>query len=173
MIEDPLQMNDWGIKKFFIVVLIIQISVLCLAILTGLGISVPLLPQIIGFIYITFLPGIIILRILRLHRLGTIVTLLYTVGLSLTFNMFLGFLINFIYPAIGIAHPISPIPLFTTWAIILGLLCGCAYLRDKNYSDTDGWKLADLLSPSVLFFLQHSSSFGQNLLSVFSGNPLA
>lgn len=153
MIDDPLQMNDWGIKKFLIVVFSFQIFLLCLAALSGLGIEIPLVPQIIGFIYLTFLPGVVILRILRMHRLGSVVTLLYAVGLSVTFNMFLGFLINFVYPAIGIAHPISPIPLFTTWIIVLGLLCICAYLRDKNYSYSNAWRLADLLSPSVLFFI--------------------
>ena len=150
--DNPLQMNDWGIKKFFIVVLSFQISMLGLAVLSGFDITIPILPQVLGFIYLTLLPGIIILRLLRMHRLGSIVTLLYTVGLSLTFNMFLGFSLNFIYLAIGIAHPISLIPLFSTWAIVLGLLCIGAYLRDRNYSYPNNWKLAELLSPSVLFF---------------------
>jgi len=153
MIDDPLQMNDWGIKNFLIVVFSFQISLLGLAALSSMGIEIPLVPQIIGFIYLTFLPGIVILRILRMHRLGSVVTLLYAVGLSVTFNMFLGFLINFVYPAIGIAHPISLVPLFITWIIVLGLLCIGAYLRDKNYSYPNDWKLAELLSPSVLFFI--------------------
>lgn len=153
MIDDPLQMNDWGIKKFLIVVGSFQISVLCLAALGSLGIAITLIPQIIGFIYLTFLPGVIILRILRMHRLGSVVSLLYAVGLSVTFNMFLGFLINLVYPMVGIAHPISPVPLFATWTIVLGLLCICAYLRDKDYSHPDEWKLTELLSPPVLFFM--------------------
>jgi uncharacterized membrane protein len=88
-----------------------------------------------------------------MHRLGSIVTVLFTVGLSLTFNMFLGFLVNFIYPVIGITHPITLIPLFTTWAVVLGLLSVTAYLRDKNYSCQHDLKLAELLSPAVLLFI--------------------
>jgi uncharacterized membrane protein len=146
-------MNDWEIKKFLIVVLVVQILVLGSAVLNSLGVAIPFVPQISGFIYLTFLPGVIILRILRMHRLGSIVTLLYTVGLSLTFNMFLGFLINFVYPVIGIANPISPFPLFATYTFVLGLLCIGAYLRDKDNSYRNDWNLAELLSPSVLFFI--------------------
>ena len=153
MIDDPLQMNDWGIKKFLIVVFSFQISLLGLATLSSLGIEIPLVPQIIGFIYLTFLPGVVILRIFRMHRLGSVVTLLYAVGLSLTFNMFLGFLINFFYPAIGVAHPISPAPLFTTWIIVLGLLSIVAWMRDKNFAYTTGWKPVVILSPYVLLFI--------------------
>ena len=153
MIGNPLQMNDWAIKRFLITILICQIILLILAILSNFGITIPLIQQIIGFIYLTILPGAIILRIMRMHNQGSIITLLYTVGLSLTFNMFLGFLINLIYPTVGIAHPISPLPLFITWAVVLGLLCGGAYLRDKNNSYPTDLKLAELLSPSVLVFI--------------------
>lgn len=54
---------------------------------------------------------------------------------------------------IGISHPISCIPLFATWTIVLGLLCVGAYLTDKNYSYPNELKLAELLSPSVLLFI--------------------
>jgi len=33
------------------------------------GLQIPILRQLIGFIYLTFIPGIIILRILKLHKL--------------------------------------------------------------------------------------------------------
>lgn len=57
MIDDPLQMNDWGIKKFLIAVCAFQISVLGLAEVSSLGITIPMIPQIVGFIYLTFFPG--------------------------------------------------------------------------------------------------------------------
>jgi uncharacterized membrane protein len=153
MIDNPLQMNDWGIKKFLIVCGVFQVALLILAGLTVIGITVPVLPQIVGFIYLTFLPGLIILRIMRMHRQGTIITLLYTVGLSLTFNMFLGFLINLIYPLVGIVHPISPVPLFVTWAILLGLLCLFAFLRDRDYSYPGELELAKLPASALFFVL--------------------
>ena len=87
-------MNDWKNKKFVSVVLIVQLTMLGLVGLGALGFDIPVLRQIVGFVYLTFLPGIIILRLLKLHELGPVRTLLYSVGLSLAFNMFLGFLIN-------------------------------------------------------------------------------
>ena len=73
-------MNDWGIRKFLKVVLAIHLA-FCGAIgLDIVGLQIPILRQLIGFIYLTFIPGVIILRILKLHKLGSIETLLYSVG---------------------------------------------------------------------------------------------
>jgi uncharacterized membrane protein len=78
--DNPLQMVDWEIRKFLKVVLVAQLVMLGLVGLSALGFGIPVLTQIVGFIYLTFIPGIIILRILRLHELGSVRTLLYSVG---------------------------------------------------------------------------------------------
>jgi uncharacterized membrane protein len=153
MIDNPLQMNDWGINKFLISIGVVQFALICVDVLNCIGIFIPLLPQIIGIIYLLFIPGIIILRILRMHNLGSAVTLLYTVGLSLVFDMFLGFLVNFGLPQIGIAQPVSLLPLLISWAIVLGILCFVAWARDKQYSGKTGWKPSVILSPAVLIFI--------------------
>ena len=93
-INNPLQMNDWEIKKFLTVVLAIQLAMWGVIGLDYIGLQIPILRQLIGFIYLTFVPGIIILRILKLHKLGNIETLLYTVGLSIATLMFTGLLMN-------------------------------------------------------------------------------
>ena len=82
-INNPFQMNDWEIKKFLTVVLAIQFALWGVIGLDAMGLQIPILRQLIGFIYLTFIPGIIILRILKLHKLGNIETVLYTVGLSI------------------------------------------------------------------------------------------
>jgi len=153
MIDNPLQMSDWGIKKFLKVVLVVQLVMLGLVGLSALGFGIPALTQIVGFIYLAFLPGIIILRILRLHRLGTVRMLLYSVGLSLAFSMFLGFFINMLYPLIGISKPISTLPLITTWTVMLALLCFIAYKRDKGFFISSHLKGGELLSPPVLLLI--------------------
>lgn len=53
-----------------------------LAGLATLGFDITMLRQIVGFIYLTFIPGFLILRVLKLNRLGIIDTLLHSVGLS-------------------------------------------------------------------------------------------
>ena len=52
--------------------------------------EIPVLGQIVGFIVLTFIPGFLILRIIKPHKLGVTESLLYSVGLSIAFVMFLG-----------------------------------------------------------------------------------
>ena len=66
-------MNDWEIKKFLSVILSIQLALWGVIGLDAMGIQIPIIRQLIGFIYLTFVPGILILRILKLHNLGNIV----------------------------------------------------------------------------------------------------
>lgn len=153
MIDNPLQANDWEIKKLLKAVLVVQLAMLGLMGLSALGLQIPVLTQTVGFLYLSFIPGVIILRILRLHQLGTVKTLLYSVGLSLAFNMFLGFLINMLYPHIGISRPISTLPLIITWAVVLGLLSFVAYKRDKGFFVPSHFKVGSLLCPPVLLFI--------------------
>ena len=68
-ISNPLQMNDWGIKKFLKVILAIQVMVWVLVGLEASGMHIPFLTELVGFIYLTFVPGVVILRIFRLHKL--------------------------------------------------------------------------------------------------------
>lgn len=153
MIDNPLQMNDWEINKFLSVVFVVQLAMLVLVGLGALGFDIPAVRQIVGFVYLTFIPGLLILRILKLHKLGAARTLLYLVGLSLAFNMFLGFLINIFYPHIGISKPISTLPVIITWTVVLGLLCFIAYKRDKDFSMPSHFNVRELLSPPVLFLI--------------------
>ena len=121
-ISNPLQMNDWGIKKFFTVVLTIQLAVWGVIGLDAIGLEVPVLRQVIGLAYLSFVPGVVILRILRLHRLGSIETLLYSVGLSLATVMFGGAIINTVYPLFGISKPISLMPLMVSFTVLINLM---------------------------------------------------
>jgi len=129
------QMNDWKFKKFIIFVIALQLSFWGIFLLNGIGIEVPLLKQLIGFIYLVFIPGMLFLRIFRLHRLGNIKASLFSVGLSLSFLMFLGFLINSIYPLFGIKEPLSTFNLIITISITTIILCILAYLRDHKFED--------------------------------------
>jgi uncharacterized membrane protein len=150
-INNPFQMNDWEIKKFLKVVLTIQLAVGIAIGLDAIGLQIPILRQFIGFIYLTFVPGILILRIVKLHKLGNIETLLYTVGLSLATLMFTGFFMNMIYPFFGISGPISFVPLIITISVVIIILCILSYVRDKDFSDLSFIDTEEILSPPVLF----------------------
>ena len=55
-INNPFQMNDWGIGKFLKVVLAIQLAVFGVIGLDAMGLQIPILRQFIAFIYLTFIP---------------------------------------------------------------------------------------------------------------------
>ncbi|MFC1918748.1 DUF2206 domain-containing protein [Chloroflexota bacterium] len=152
-IINPIQINDWGIRRFLSVVLTIQLLLWGLLGLEALGLPIPVIRQIVSFIYLLYIPGILIIRILKLHRLGTIETLLYSVGLSIATIMFTGAVINTVYPPMGISSPISLISLTITMSAIIPILSVIAYCRDKDFSDLDNISVSGLFSPQVLFLL--------------------
>ena len=173
-LNNPLQINDWEIKKFLKVVLAIQLAVLGVIGLDAIGLQIPILRQFIGFIYLTFVPGIIILRILKLHKLGNIETILYTVGLSIATLMFTGLFMNTVYPLFGISGPISITPLIITISVAVLILCILSYIRDKDFSDPNYIDVKDVFSPPALFLclIPFLSIFGTYLVNFYQNNIL-
>lgn len=173
-IDNPFQMNDWNIKKFLHIILAIQLAMWGFIGLDTISLQFPILRQLVGFIYLSFIPGIIILRILKLHKLGNIETLLYSAGLSISLLMFTGFLMNMAYPLIGISKPISLIPLIITISAVVLILCALSYMRDKEFSDPSCIELRDVLSPPVLFLctLPLLAVFGTYLVNYYQSNIL-
>jgi len=145
--------NDWPIKKCLGLSLVILLATLGLIGLAGAGFDVPGLRQIVGFILLTFIPGILILRILRIHEVGIIESLLYSVGLSLAFVIFCGVVANFIWPVIGISRPISAFPIMAALTIFTLILMLVAYRRDKGFAAPVLTRPATALSPAVLFLI--------------------
>jgi len=125
--------NDWQIKKCLTVSLSLLLAIFTLIGLAALGFDIPCLRQIVGFILVTFVPGMLLLRIFKIHNISIIESLLYSVGLSLAFAMAVGVVANFALPPLGIPHPITLAPVTITFTALLLLLCFLAYVRDKDF----------------------------------------
>jgi uncharacterized membrane protein len=167
-------MNDWEINKFLRTILTIQILVLSLSGLDLIGLNIPILKELIAFIYLIFVPGILILRVLRLHNLSNIETLLYTIGLSISSLMFLGFFINFLYPLFGISKPLTINYLLITITVFVLFLSILSYFIDKNFSAPDYIDSKDLTSPTSLFLclIPFLAIFGTYLMNFYKINIL-
>ncbi|UXM85420.1 DUF2206 domain-containing protein [Methanococcus aeolicus] len=175
MIQNPFKLQNWKFKKFLMVILFFQLSLLGLFALNKLGVNTPIIRPLIGFIYLSFIPGYLLLRILRLHKLSTIESFLYALGLSLFMDMFVGFLMNIFYPILGITDkPISEIPIVLTMVGAVFLLCIVAYLRDKDHNNPDYIDLKDILTPQVLFLslIPFMAIFGTYLVNYHHNNIL-
>jgi uncharacterized membrane protein len=120
------------LTKFFGLILSIQLSIIGLITFQTIGFNIPILRQIIGFIYLTFIPGVLILRILRLEKLSIIETFIYSAGLSIATLMFMGLIMNFVFPFFGISNPISLFPLICTIIVLILTLSLFSYLMERK-----------------------------------------
>jgi uncharacterized membrane protein len=114
------------------IVFAIQIAILSITGLDTIGLQIAILRQIIGFVYLTFIPGILLLKIFELDKLHPIERLLYTVGLSIAFVTVTGVLVNEFYPLIGVSKPISTAPLLVTLSVLVVVLCVISHKRCKT-----------------------------------------
>lgn len=170
-----LQPNELDIRKFLKLVLSIQLAIIGFIGLDIFGFQIPILKEVTAIIYLIFIPGILILRILRIKGLSNIENLVFTIGLSIASLMFIGFLMNLIYPLIGIKNPISLIPLTITISTVVMLFSIFCYFRDKNSSNSvfNNITLPNkyLSAPALfLYLLPFLSIFGTYILNYYGYN---
>ena len=116
-------------KKFnpFRVLLLFHILLYVVIIL-----DIPIIRQVIAFLYLSFVPGFVILKFLKLTETMLAEKLLFIVGLSLAFLMFTGLLINEIFFALSISMPLSSIHLLISLSFLTLFLSIVAYRKDLN-----------------------------------------
>ena len=167
--------SNWPIKRCLISSLIILLAIFALIELGSLGIDVPFLRQAIGFIFLIFVPGLLIIRILRIHNIGMVETIAYSVGLSLASVMFVGALTNFTLPFIGVSKPISLMPVTIAIAVFSLILMAIAYVRDKDFKDTPEKKSTvklQLVPALFLVLLLLLAILSVNLIDAYNNNVL-
>jgi len=173
-----LAVNTWGTKRFLTVVLTFQGILLALMGLSALGLDVPVLRSFVGFVCVALLPGLLMLRILKIHRQSIVETLLYSVGLSISLVMLIGFFVNIVYPYFGVAKPISLPPLMSTFTSVILILCAVVFMREKKEVKfpvpTSSIRWSDILSPPcfLLLLLPILSVLGTRLVYLHLGNTL-
>ena len=136
----------WKSRDFLVVILFLQFIVYATVFF-----DVPVARQVVGFIYFTFVPGFVIIKLAKLDELDGVETVLFSVGFSVAFLMLAGLLINEICPLFGITEPLSFLPLtiiLNGFILIGGVL---AYLRNEG---TKLWETkTSRLHPLALFLI--------------------
>jgi len=115
-------------RKIAIIALAIQMAFFGALSLDWIGLNIPFLQGVLGFVYL-LTPGVILFCILNIHKQLKIESLLYIIGISVTLLMIIGATISVLYPLIGVQSPISTIPLVSTMTIIILILCFFLYRR--------------------------------------------
>ena len=163
-------MKDLGIKKC-VWILIGLIFISDLAIL----LNIPFIRQIIGFLFLTLLPGLLILQILKLNKIGSTEKFVLSVGLSISFLMFFGLLINNLSLSIGYETPLSTIPLLISFnvAFIVLAIIGYKINKDPIFTLTN----LNLNTPEKAFliipiFFPALSIFGTHTMNMSDNNTV-
>lgn len=175
--NNSLNLSNWPLNKLCMFIFIIQIGLLSVIFFDSININLPLIRESLSFIYLLFIPGILILRILKIDNLEFLEWFLYTIGLSIFCIMFTGFLINLIYPQIGIIHPISILPLIITFFLLILILLILCYFTEKNYKhkiQKCTFNLNDYTSNTMLFIylIPFLAIIGTYLMNNFGINIL-
>jgi uncharacterized membrane protein len=145
-------MSKLSSKGYFIFAVTIQLILLALVGLGSIGINIPGLREVVGTVYLFFVPGLVILLIMK-FKLGTTETLLYSVGLSQVILLLIGGVMNYLYPYLGISQPITPIPLVITISVIVLAICAYLFKRDGGSSQLSGISWQEVFNPPVLVLL--------------------
>jgi uncharacterized membrane protein len=120
-------------------------------------IDIPILREIIVFIFLSFIPGFAILRLFKLKEDSFLDTFLFSACLSIAFVMLIGLLVNELYLILGFSQPLSTIPLTVAISAFTLAAFFVEYRRDlsenlKSKTIFEG-KLKKLLPLSLILFL--------------------
>ena len=113
-------------KCFYILIIVLLITDLAILL------NIPFLRQILGFLFLTILPGLLILQILKSNKLGFLEKFILTWGISIAFLMFFGLLINNLSLSLGYDTPLATIPLLISFNIAFILLAIVGYKLNKD-----------------------------------------
>ncbi|MEM2507225.1 MAG: DUF2206 domain-containing protein [Nitrososphaeria archaeon] len=92
--------------------------------------NVSIARQILVFIYLTFIPGLIILKLLKVKELDELETFFLSLGLSISFLMFTGLIVNEAYLLLNLSSPLSPAPMLVAFNIFS--ICGALIIIRRN-----------------------------------------
>ncbi|MFC1903329.1 DUF2206 domain-containing protein [Chloroflexota bacterium] len=95
--------------------------------------DIPVLRQVLGFSCFFTIPGLLVLYILRLNELGFLKNFVLSVGLSISFLIFAGLLINTLLPRLGWStEPLSTPSLVLFFSLAIAILGFGAYWRNRD-----------------------------------------
>ena len=167
-IPNPFQANDWDIATFFRLIAVLQLSTWILIGLDAVGLRIPILREAVVLLYLLFVPGILLLRVFRLHQLHHIETVVYTLGLSVASLMLTGLFMNVVYTRFISATPLSLLPFIVTISAVVVGLCLLSYARDRGFQAPTAIDIRMFSSPApvVLLLLPFVSIFGAYAFNV-------
>ena len=132
--------------------------------------DVPFVRQVLGFIFLAFIPGFLLLRVFRVERPHLTETIVLSVGLSLSFLMLIGFVLNELGTLNVLASPLATEPVAIFINIIVACLCVTSYFTNKQYKSLDPKSWGNPWRYLPFFLLPILSVIGVLAVSYFQSN---
>lgn len=157
------------LKQLLWTVLLVQFLT-CIAIF----LDVPIAGQILGFLFLSFIPGIVCLKILRMRELDLVEFVLLSAGLSIAFLMLFGLLINQVYPLFGFSAPLSPLSLIISINLVLLGLLAISFSTKEELSISVGthFNREFILSTLLVLFFPFLSVTGATFVNFYMNNSI-
>ncbi len=93
---------------------------------------------IFSFVFLMIIPGLLMVLCFKIHKLNFWEYLVYIIGLSISFIILAGLIINWILPAINItSKPLATFSILLCFNIFLTILGIIAWIRNKNLKPFD------------------------------------
>ena len=119
--------------------------------------NIPALREIIVFVFLSFIPGFAILRLLKMKEISFLDTILFSVGLSIASVTFTALLVNELYLFLGISQSLSTVPLTVAISVFTLIISTIAFRRElsetlKRKTSFEG-ELKNFIPLAVILFL--------------------
>ena len=172
MLRETLKLNSGAKEWFALIIAIILITDIAILL------NIPFLRQILGFLFLTLLPGLLILLILKLNKIDFLEKFILTWGLSISFLIFFGLLINNLSLSLGYETPLSTISLLISFniAFVILAIIGCKIKTfEKSFICKNWLPNRNLSTPEKAFLIvpimfPALSIFGMNLMNMTDNN---
>ena len=131
--------------------------------------NIPILRQFVVFIYLSFIPGLLIFKLLHLGGLSLVEQLLLSVGLSIAFLMFVGLLINSLFSALNISFTsFFSAPLLGILTILTLLLTLISFRKTSNLNfNLEKYNLNEVLLKSTFLLPLIFGVFGSLYSNIY------
>lgn len=182
LVESEKVMISLSRKKVLILSSVLYVSLIGLISFPQLDImdketyyTLSVLRIIIGFICLAYLPGALMLRILKINKITGSEKLSYAVALSLSNIMIIGLIINIIFPYIGITKPLSLWPLIFTYSGVNLILSILDYYNRKHGLPEElnvVFKKRSYLPHGYMLLLPMLSIIGAKFVSIYNNSSI-
>lgn len=154
-------------QNFLGVVIFLQV-----AMYVSLFFNFPLVREVVGAFYLTFIPGYLFVKLFKLE-LDSLEFILYSVGFSVAFLILSGLVLNEFGPLIGFSFPLSTLPLSLAINTLVLIGAAVAYLRGGKEAQVEDTKKQPFsLSYIILALIPLLSVAGTYLVNTTANNSL-